>query len=316
MLFPLPYIRFKPLAADGLPVPGGWVYSYAPGTSTPKATYSDPDLLNANDNPLELDANGEALIYLATGGYKLNVKDADLVQLDGWPIDNINYTASMVGLGNVTNEAQIAKSIGTAKGDLIGFSASATPLRVAVGTNGKVVTADSTASVGWSWQTSGMSLVSTTSVTGASTATIDVESGKRYRLVAQLLQNTNDSYHYITFNSDAGNNYSYANVVWRAAGSAVATGSATSSCAVTDNSGANYYVKTANEAVVVLEFGTWVSNVNNVLVSGYGSWVNGLGFISGISVAGMYTGAAELSAISYSTVAGTMTGTLTLYAMN
>lgn len=45
-----------------------------------------------------------------------------------------------VGLGNVTNEAQIAKAIGTAAGDIIYFTGNATPARLAKGTAGQVLT--------------------------------------------------------------------------------------------------------------------------------------------------------------------------------
>jgi len=47
----------------------------------------------------------------------------------------------------------IQNAIMTAKGDLIGATASSTPARLAVGTNGQVLTADSTASTGIKWAT-------------------------------------------------------------------------------------------------------------------------------------------------------------------
>jgi hypothetical protein len=65
---------------------------------------------------------------------------------------DISLNATDIGLGNVTNDAQIAKSIGTTKGDLIGFSASGTPVRLAVGaTEGHILTVASgqTAGIGW-----------------------------------------------------------------------------------------------------------------------------------------------------------------------
>lgn len=47
--------------------------------------------------------------------------------------------------------AAVMKSIGTAKGDLISFTGSATPARHAVGSNGQIIIADSTQSDGWKW---------------------------------------------------------------------------------------------------------------------------------------------------------------------
>ena len=49
--------------------------------------------------------------------------------------------------------AAIAKTIVDAKGDLIGATAADTPARLAVGTNGQLLTADSTAATGLAWTT-------------------------------------------------------------------------------------------------------------------------------------------------------------------
>lgn len=54
-----------------------------------------------------------------------------------------SLTKGDVGLGNVTNDAQIAKSIGTAKGDIIYFSSSGTPTKLAIGQNGQVLKVNS-----------------------------------------------------------------------------------------------------------------------------------------------------------------------------
>ena len=60
-------------------------------------------------------------------------------------------TKTQIGLSAVTNDAQITKALGTTKGDLVGFSASATPVRVGVGANGLLLTADSSAAAGFAW---------------------------------------------------------------------------------------------------------------------------------------------------------------------
>ena len=67
----------------------------------------------------------------------------------------------------------IQNAIVDAKGDLIAATAADTPARLAVGTNGQVLTADSTASTGLAWatpaSTGGMTLLSTTTLSGSST---------------------------------------------------------------------------------------------------------------------------------------------------
>jgi hypothetical protein len=69
----------------------------------------------------------------------------------------------------------IQNAIMDAKGDLIGATAADTPARLAVGTNGQVLTADSTAATGIKWATpavasSGLTLIQTTSTGGSVTA--------------------------------------------------------------------------------------------------------------------------------------------------
>lgn len=66
----------------------------------------------------------------------------------------------------------IQNAIVDAKGDLISATAADTPARLAVGTNGQVLTADSTTATGIKWATvsgGGMTLLSTTTLSGAST---------------------------------------------------------------------------------------------------------------------------------------------------
>lgn len=73
--------------ANGDPV-AGTLETYAAGTSTPKATYSDSALATANENPVPTDAGGLLPpIYRGEGPYKLIAKDADGATL--WTRDNV-----------------------------------------------------------------------------------------------------------------------------------------------------------------------------------------------------------------------------------
>ena len=63
----------------------------------------------------------------------------------------LSLVASDVGLGNVTNDAQVKLSTVTTKGDLLAATASATVARVGVGSDGQVLTADAASAAGVKW---------------------------------------------------------------------------------------------------------------------------------------------------------------------
>lgn len=81
-------------------VPGGKVYTYEAGTTTPKATFTTQDESVSNANPVVLDANGRADIWLGDGGYKFVVTDANDVEL--FSSDNLGGSSS-VAFGNTVN---------------------------------------------------------------------------------------------------------------------------------------------------------------------------------------------------------------------
>jgi hypothetical protein len=65
--------------ADGNPLAGGKVYTYEAGTTTPLVTYNSAteSVPTQNTNPVILDANGNANIWLKNQSYKIVVKDSD-----------------------------------------------------------------------------------------------------------------------------------------------------------------------------------------------------------------------------------------------
>lgn len=63
--------------ANGAPLNGGLIYTYAAGTLTPRATYTDQGGLTQNANPVVLDSAGRASIwYDNSASYKIIVKDS------------------------------------------------------------------------------------------------------------------------------------------------------------------------------------------------------------------------------------------------
>lgn len=84
---------------NGDPLSGGKIYTYAAGTTTPKATYTDYTGNTANPNPIELDAAGRPPdeVWLTYGdAYKFILKDSvgatigTYDNIDGIPPVNIN----------------------------------------------------------------------------------------------------------------------------------------------------------------------------------------------------------------------------------
>lgn len=63
------------LGPNGTILALGLVYTYVPGTTTPKVTWQDPALTVPNTNPIVLDVNGQARIWGA-GQYRQVVDDA------------------------------------------------------------------------------------------------------------------------------------------------------------------------------------------------------------------------------------------------
>lgn len=58
--------KFRGVDDNNNPLVGGLLWTYEPGTTTPKTTYSEHTLSSANANPVVLNSRGEAVVYLAS----------------------------------------------------------------------------------------------------------------------------------------------------------------------------------------------------------------------------------------------------------
>lgn len=116
-LLPNVYQRFYD--SNGVPLAGGKLFSYAAGTSTPQATYTDQGALTPNPNPVVLDSAGGAQIWITNAGYKLQLQDS-LGNIQ-WTVDQVYLIEpNAVGSGQIANGAvgttQLANgSVTTAK---------------------------------------------------------------------------------------------------------------------------------------------------------------------------------------------------------
>jgi hypothetical protein len=79
----IPNAYFQPLISGAI-APGAKLYTYAAGTTTPLATYTDQTEAVANPNPIILDADGAAVVWLTDAAYKLVLKTSADVTIKTW----------------------------------------------------------------------------------------------------------------------------------------------------------------------------------------------------------------------------------------
>lgn len=92
---PCPKVQF--FTDTGLPLSGGLVYTYMPGTTTPKATYTDSTGVTANANPVVLDSAGRASIWLS-GYYRIDVYTSAGVLV--YSVDNVSSMSAALPVTN------------------------------------------------------------------------------------------------------------------------------------------------------------------------------------------------------------------------
>lgn len=101
---PIDYPLFSARNGQGLPLVAGKLFTYAAGTTTPLATYTDSTGSTPNTNPVILNARGEAAVWLNTDAtYKFILEDAFGNTI--WTADNVpggyipggQLTASVIG---------------------------------------------------------------------------------------------------------------------------------------------------------------------------------------------------------------------------
>ncbi len=154
-----------------------------------------------------------------------------------------------------------------------------------------------------------LSLVATATPSAASSFTISgLSPGNRYKLVFTWEQNTSTAVGTFIFNSDSGTNYQ-SKVFYNSGGASAGEASGPTTSFWFSNSSNS---STFGQAEIL--FQTVPGNNDTVLVN-YNTQYND-GGQEIYYVMGTYTGASSLSSITFSTSAGTVTGTAALYQLN
>lgn len=213
----------------------------------------------------------------------------------------------------------IQNAIVDAKGDLIAATAADTPARLAVGTNGQVLTADSTASTGLAWASpasGGMTLLSTTTLSGSSTSISVTATGYEQLFIKIYGMNISaNNIPRIQFNSDSTAS-SYTSYWAGSVGYGTTSGASVSGELIplgfpTTNGLKNGTANTVYNATVYDPNSTLRKTVE---VSG--AFYNDSNYESNLFVEGAYLGASAISSIQVLLTSGTFSaGTVKVYGV-
>ena len=151
--------------SDGAPLVGGKIYTYAAGTTTPLATYTDYGAGTPNTNPIILNSLGQANIWLGTSSYKFSVYTSADVLL--YTVDNISAPLDSASL-------VLALSSPTPIGNTAPNTGAFTTLAATTGT---ITTVNATTVNATTSTTSGVTTTGTLTFSGGGSMTKPSEAG-------------------------------------------------------------------------------------------------------------------------------------------
>ena len=160
------------------------------------------------EEPDDVDLVKDGAAAIRTLGNAIDTSMGDLLGGTTGQVLSKNSNTNMDFTWVTSDDANaIQNAIVDAKGDLIAATAADTPARLAVGTNGQVLTADSTAATGLAWATAtsgSLTLLSTTSLTGSTVNITGISTSyKELKIVIRDWWPSTGTTFYTRFNNDS-----------------------------------------------------------------------------------------------------------------
>jgi hypothetical protein len=207
----------------------------------------------------------------------------------------------------------IQNAIVDAKGDLIGATANDTPARLAVGTNGQILTADSTAATGLKWATAtsgGMTLLSTTTLSG-STTTISSIDQTYVNLYLEIIKVDPSVDNMVEIKPNNTANLCYGSGVYNFGGTI-----GTESAGTNGNIPVAYYDASNTNNQYSMHINNYTSTTSYKSIQWYGSYLHGAGTQVGDFQAGGILTNDAITSLVFITTGGTFNGgTIKLYGV-
>jgi hypothetical protein len=202
----------------------------------------------------------------------------------------------------------------TAKGALISAFSAGTPATLTVGTNGQVLTADSTAATGLAWATSSagsLTLITNNTFSGVSS----------HSLANDTFTSSYDNYLVILTTSMSAN--TYLNIRLRAAGADNTTSNYSSVNNYVSFAGVSsidaqasqtswdrvFYIDTTADTITYVWTLTSPKSANKTAINGYGQRAN----VAMVNTAGFFNATTSFDAMSFIPQSGTITGKVQVY---
>ena len=213
-------------------------------------------------------------------------------------------------------EGGIQPTIFDAKADLLTATAADTPARLAVGANDTVLTADSSTATGLKWaapSSGGMTLLSTTSLTGASTTISTIsQSYKSLFMVIYGVTNAtaNGVMRIAPNNNTTGCSYVSTDSV---AGSFVGSVFRVNYL----NLGTTAWDRTVSTNVATVQIDNYTSSTNYKSLKAYGFANETGGSVMSFNIGGAFVSNTAITSLVFSNAGGNLsTGTVLLYGVN